>query len=442
MRPAVHLFAPRLARTVRPPWTYVPHVVLAVFGVGYALQTATPLRLNGDVATYLTVAGQVLDGRGFVDAAGPTLYPPGYPALIALVSALGLDVSFALVGVNVVGLAVAVAAAVRVYRDGFGLSARASLAAAALVPASYVVVKHATLVIADVLFLAVATVAVAAMTQAARGGPRAGRALVGAAFAVGVAFALRTTAVALAPALAVAALVLAETSPVVRRRLAALRTRPLAVGAAVTGVLALAAWAFFHTRYGQDAIGVYARWGGAVLLNNVRFKLTEGGEIAFNAPSARWAGLGLPESALLVAGAIAALVVGAGLWTVRGRREAWPAVAYVVAFAAMLLLWPGFDARFWLGVWPVALGAGAVAVQGAPRPVRRVAQAAAAVFVTLGVLALGYSTQISLAGNDFPDRYAGGTLAPAYRAAWADEAPPDTSAVSLRAHGVLVRFGR
>lgn len=417
----------------------MPHVVLAVFGVGYALQTATPLRLNGDVATYLTVAGQALDGRGFADAAGATVYPPGYPALVALVSALGLDVSAVLVGLNGLALAVAVAAAVRVYRDGFGLSERAALATAALVPASYVVVKHATLAMADVLFLAVATVAVAAMTRAAAGGGR--RAIVGAVLAVGVAFALRTTAVALVPTLGVAALVAVGRSTALRQQAAELRAWRAAASGAGLGGLALAAWGLARTEYGQDAASVYARWGGAVLLDNVRFKLVEGGEIALNAPSARWAGLGLPEPALLLAGALAAVVVGAGLWTVRRRREAWPAVAYVLAFAAMLVLWPGFDARFWLGVWPVALGAGAVAVQAAPLPVRRAAQAAAVAFVALGALALGYSTRISLAGDDFPDRYAGGTLAPAYRAAWAGEAPPDTTAVSLRSHRVLVRFG-
>lgn len=369
------------------------------------------------------------------------VYPPGYPLLIALAAWLGLNVSNALVALNVVSVALAAGAAAGLSRYAFGRSEREAWVTAALVPSSYFVVRHTVNLMADVMFMGVATLAVLAMTRATQSAPRPVRALLVSAGLVGLAFLLRTTALALVLPLVVAAGLVWQRH--VEHLVASVRSHPLAWSAGAAVVLAALAgavvWALTATQYGRDAAWVYRTWGSDVLFNNVVWKLTEGGEMMLNAPAGRLEQVGVPTEALVGVGGLGVLVLGASLWTVRSRRPAWPVTAYVLAFVAMLVVWPGSDPRFWLGVWPVALTVVAAAVSEWGRLAVRAAQAWSAVFVAVALVAMALSVRISLSGPDFPERYSG-TIHPIYRAAWTGSPPPDTSALGRRYYHVIARF--
>lgn len=413
-------------------------VVLAVFGAGYALQPATPLRLTWDVATYLTLAGSLLDGRGLADPMVTPVYPPGYPLLVALVARLGLNVSTALVALNVAAVTAATVATSSLSRGAFRQSARASCVVAALVPSSYFVAKYTVSLVADVTFMGVATLAVLALTRAVERPSHAARFLTAAALLIAMAFFLRSSAVALVPALAVtAALVWRKPVTWVADRV---RAHRVAWSIVTLAALALSVgWVLTDTQYGRDARSVYEEWGADVLVNNIRWKLLEGGEIMLNAPEGRLSQRGLPIEVLRITGCLGIILLVASAWSLRQRPVAWPALTYLAAFVAMLVLWPGYDPRFWLGVWPVALATVVAAVSGWNRLAVRVAQAWSAAFVSVALVALVLSVRISLAGPDFPERYSN-TLFPIYRASWTGSPPPDSSILGLRYYHVLSRF--
>jgi hypothetical protein len=115
----------------------------------------------------------------------------------------------------------------------------------------------------------------------------------------------------------------------------------------------------------------------------------------------------------------------------------------VISYALLVLVWPASDARFWLPLVPLALGYAFVAL----RPLLRLRAGAlalggyAAVFVALGIAALGYDTRISYSGARFPDRFGadipGRTLQPTYRVAFGEARPGDAALVNRGALAVL-----
>ena len=446
---------PRMLLLRRSSTAWAPTAGLAAVGPallvgGYALQIATPLRVDIDVVTYLTVAASAADGRGFLDNGHVPVYPPGYPALVAGLEQVGVATSAAFVAVNVVAVVGMVLAAYTMYRRGFGASPARAAGLCALVLASFVPVKYAAMAMADVPFAAAAAVVLALLTGVAArpaGAPLAWGRLAVAVAVLGLALSLRTAGIALVPAVAAAVVAAHRASAAVA--LGRLRARPgRLAGAALAGaaVLAGAGWALLQTGYGRDALAVYARYGGTdVLVHNLGFKAMDWGEIALNAPAGRLGAVGVPGAVVAGAGVLAVVVLGTGLWLGRSRPACWPAAAFLVATAAMLVLWPGRGARFWLPVWPVAVGmVGIVAAQVEGSQAGRVAVRVVAVaFVAIGVAALAFSARISFAGPAFAAVYAGGTtLEPAYAAAAARRPPPDTADwLTIRAYPVLVRYG-
>ena len=79
--------------------------LLLLLAFCYVLQVFSPLRLNNDAIVLLSIGESVAQGGGFFEN-GQTLYPPGYPALLALLIRAGLAHSWAIVGMNVVFLSV------------------------------------------------------------------------------------------------------------------------------------------------------------------------------------------------------------------------------------------------------------------------------------------------------------------------------------------------
>ncbi len=207
-------------------------------------------------------------------------------------------------------------------------------------------------------------------------------------------------------------------------------------------LLAMAGWGsriLLHSGYAQQNV-VTLRGRG--LLGNVFWDLTahakEWGELGVNAPLSK-----LPpllEVPVEIVGLVALLLWAIGLWEKLHRFTALD--CYVLTFACIVLAWPWSDARFWLPLLPVVIG---YVLMGAKRivPTRRLRPAITvycSLFCLLGLVALGFSTRLTFAGDNFPDLYGDGTLRATYRLVFLGESPQRPEDVSQDAVYLLHRY--
>ena len=70
----------------------------------FALQVFSPLRLNTDAISYLSMADSAAHGGGLLDNGQKTVFPPGYPALLSVLLRIGLAHSWSIVALSLVFL--------------------------------------------------------------------------------------------------------------------------------------------------------------------------------------------------------------------------------------------------------------------------------------------------------------------------------------------------
>jgi hypothetical protein len=144
-----------------------------------------------------------------------------------------------------------------------------------------------------------------------------------------------------------------------------------------------------------------------------------------------------------LAGAMTLLLYLIGLWS--RRRSIGSLEVFLIGYSAILLVWPYYGTRFWLPVIPPFLAYAWLGSRELVAKSRLPRTATTAMFVTfvavfllLGTTALVYSTRISFAGQEFPDRYGDGTLTETYRAVLGQ--PHDAVKVDQRALRLLERY--
>ena len=405
--------------------------------IAYLLQLASPLRLWQDGIDHLVVAESVLDGHGFHRDWGSE--PPGYPAMVVLLSALGLAHPAGFIALNLASLALALISAFLICRNAFGFGRWTSTLIVMLTPLSWVVVKHSTLAAGDIPYFGVSMAALAALGAV----QRRGSALLwlAAASLTTAAILIRTIGIALLPAvLWVAWHARTSGMPTLQKPV-----RPggrlknwLGLGCVfvVVGVVIVSV---LKTVYASQIPSVYSRGVLEVVLEGIVANLKELGEIVTNVPASKTPGLLRPTYLGLGLIPVAGLVYG--LWL---RRASLGAVdLYLGGYLFIRCVWPYHDARFWVPVLPLAMGWTVTSVKslGHRWPIRRLIQGYVVAFAFLGVLALAYSTRISFSGSTFPALYGDGTLRPAYEAAFGHAAPPDLSVKNRVALRLLRRFG-
>lgn len=77
-------------------------LVLLVLVAAYFLQVVTPLRLHFDSIVLLSSAETASRGGGFLFHGQPTVFPPGYPALVAALMRLHIAYVWVLISINIV----------------------------------------------------------------------------------------------------------------------------------------------------------------------------------------------------------------------------------------------------------------------------------------------------------------------------------------------------
>lgn len=395
-----------------------------LLAAAYLVQCYSPLRLNLDVIHFVTVAASAADGEGFLFKDTPTYYPIGYAALLSGLERIGLGISWAFVALNCLFIAVGVGASYALYRMHFGYARNAALGLCCLVLLSYVLVKHVTLPMSDVPFLGASLAAVAVIAWAEQYQDRRRWTLLAlGAVLAGGAILIRTAGITLLPALAWACFT--NGSPLqngFRRLIRHRRGRLLTAGAALAAVAALfVVLRRFQEKYVREVFGFYDGLSWQEGLETIVERLVTWGELFANVPESK-----LPAflGALLpFVGFAGLLVLGAGIWARRRRLRS--VEIYFLAYAALMLIWPAFTARFWLAVIPLAMGWVGLAFQrfaGARGAAARFAAPVLALylaaFMLLGAAALAFSTRITFSGSDFPQVYAGGSMERVYQLAF------------------------
>jgi hypothetical protein len=406
--------------------------LVTLFGLSglYLLQTVSPLRLDSDAVDYLSTGAAIADGR----ALPKVLFPPGFPAIISLLDRAGLGSSFFFILFNCVCLGLGLWATWRIFAD-YSLRVRMWSVVATLLVIS--VVKSVAAPLPEAAFFGTSLLSLAAASAAlsSHGGRRL--ALLAASFAVaGVAISIRLVGVALIPALLCACLSAVHE---VRRAGGSSRWPKTAVILLVLALVAVTltlsrtstfAYYVMHPRYWYLMGGLSSPIGGRI------YGMLSGfGQLVINLPLSRFHSLG-PVFAGTGVLALVALVLAR-------KRPAHVDLAdvYLLFYLAILTVWPYDSPRLWMPIAPLIAAHVVSALDRArnSRAVRGLTAAYASWFALTGIVALAYTTRISLSGDDFAQLYGrNGGMA---TAAVETRGPEETQKYNARADTILKRYG-
>ena len=419
---------------------------IALAATAYLVQCFTPLRLTTDAIYYLSIGLSAAEGHGF--RFHDTLvrqWPPGYPAIIAVMRMAGLGNSVFLNLLNVLGM-------------GVGLLALYSIARRRALPGgtfpvvvlafaySYVVVKHTALPLSDLTFFGVTILAVAAAESAARSSGRKSVAWWAAALVLAAATVfIRYAGIAIVMAL------LFESWRATRQR-----SKSFRIGAAAA--LALVVF-FVAAGFGKwtmqpktksatgssvkDAIRVFTEES---MVTTATGHLPDLGQLVLNVPQSRLPAAVRPGVSLVGFMFLACVAFG----IIRSRHWWSPARTVVIFYSVLIYLAPytpgsGSEPRYWLPVFPfmvmelISLLASAA---DRVRPVGHLAvRAYAAYFLATGLFSLAYSDVMTFSQKTFLDSHAVEQNLPEYKLWLLHEQPLPGVAVDADVVHVLRAFG-
>jgi hypothetical protein len=417
---------------------------LVLVSIPYLLSLGSPLRLAPDSVTYLSTAS------GIPLHIPHQVYPPGYPAMLSALGHLGLGTPWAFVGLNLAALAVGLAAAYVLCRRALGLTPMLAALVCLGTLLSHTLSLFSAVPVTEVPYFGVALTCVLVLWVADRRSGRERVALWGLALLMAAAaVSIRVLGLALvAPLLYVAV----GGDRLARLGRALRRGDPAAVAALVGSFVVLIVGALIAIRLTSYSRHIEATWhttGGVTgFLDNLalemRTKIISLGELGSQTNCCVTAGAAMRPAYVALGLVVAGLVVYGWL----ERRRFGPVEAFVLGTAAVILVYAGGVARFWVAVIPFLL---AYAILGALRLARltrfrapRYALALfAAAFAIAGGVWLAQSVRLSLANRQFPSLWARQVDAPvlsSYRLAWGEVRLSDLYYARPAAVAVLRRY--
>ncbi len=419
--------------------------VTALFGLGYLLQIATPLRVNVDSLTYMMMALSGADGLGFLDRGRPAQFPPGYPAWLATLDILGLGSPLWIVLANVLAVfAGCFAAYAALTRSGL-LTSREAVWMVPLTLGSFATIKHVTLPMAESVFFMLAMLfAWATASALQQGGKRERWAFVGLVLALGLT-AWMTRSVGIVLLIPVVGLFVSATDLVNRAGIAIKKHPVQSAALAMVGIAAFGVtwWWILGTEYYATTHRQLNSWGvGTYLGTAFRLTLVELGEIGVNVPASQLGRLPGASSIMLVVSVTLLLLTLVGL--AARRRTFGPLEQLFLAYLALMLVWISVDARFWIPVLPLLFAFAWTGVKTLlPRASKTLGIVYLACFLMVGLGALGYSTRLSLMPDvAFAHQYGEHSFIPGYEAAAGVGSRENLDGMNRRAYDALMRFGR
>lgn len=394
--------------------------VIVAVGLVYLIQAFSPLRLNHDNVELLGLAASVAEGRGFLYYGEPSRFPPGYPAIIAVLDRLGLAASSTFILLNCLFVVLGLVASFKVLRRSLNLQVDASLLCCALSVLSFILTKQIPTPGSDCVFFGLTATALWLLIESEQStATRRWPLLLSAALLCAACVSVRTIGIALIPALIFVT---------IRNR------RAMLIGLSVT-VLAVLLISV-RTTYVSMALEIYDKAGGMSGVGRfVVFHLCELGELVVNVPFTR-----MPETARPLMAGIGLLVLVAVLAGILRHRRSAVSV-FGLSYFLIIFVWSYYDPRFWLPVLPLMFAWIALGIEPwlkIPRA-RLMTAAILAYFLVTGAGTLVYTTRITFGGSRFPEMYGDGTLTPTYRAARGEDAARDR--IIPEALDVLERYG-
>ena len=395
--------------------------VALAFG-SYLLQVVSPLRIEFDSTEYLVLAAWIADGHGIPSGSS---FPPGLPALIAGLDAVGAARSWGIVVMNSAFIGVGVGALMQILRRDLGYRIEGALAVVLACLLAVPMIQYASHPMTEAPFFGMSLVTLA-LASAAYRGRRIGL-LVAASVAVVAAISIRTFGVALVPALLPPLLALAGT-----------RTRKLVLLALGTAIASLAVIILSPVRYVEDATRTWGHDPLGTAADHGRNLLAAVAELAVNVPLdrapdfARWV-YPFVGAALTVAVVVGALAI---------RRRAPVVTVYLASSTALLIAWPLDTPRLLLPIFPLLV----VSVAAAAAPYGDRAQLAVrawmVAFAVVGMVAFAAVTRDSFSGDRFPEVYgtSSKTMQATYRVAWGTAAEVDRTSLLPRTLWALRRY--
>jgi hypothetical protein len=385
--------------------------ILVAFG--YLMHLAGPLKVVDDGPLYLAGATDIAMGSAYRESR----MPRGYPQALATLDMLGLNSSAGIVGLNLVCMAIGLPLICSVIRSEMGLSARSCAVCALLCCFSWVWIYLAPIPVSDMVFFALSSAVLAALSQAKRRPGISAAALIAAAVVLSLAaLFVRTIGAALFAAVAFAVLKMG----VAWSRRAGIG-RPTAVALLLVAVAIVGSIGFV----GRNSVatpGYLQAWQGASSnrWNIPAWRITEIGEMFQNVSARAFPPktnvlpiesvttndlLTRESQAISYVSGFAAIVLI--LFGALRRRKLSSIEVFLACYVGILLVWPFNDVRFWAPVLPLFLAYGWIGLRSVAHSRPAVTRAAACycvVFCIFGAVAMAHSLKASLFDRGHTER--------------------------------------
>ncbi|MGO4883419.1 MAG: hypothetical protein ACLP59_21765 [Bryobacteraceae bacterium] len=315
---------------------------MSLLVTGYLIQVVSPLRLHPDTVVLLSIADSVIHGHGFLSYYGqPTVFPPGYPALVALLQKFGIAHNGVLIGFNFLSTFVGLWAVSNVLMRRIFKSIFPVLNVCLVSASSFVFIKYGTIPLSDAGFFGLAMCSLAVMESLGelKVGQKFWLRMVASWFLAAAALAVRRVGLALIPALLWSFLSHTE----VRQYLKELSRRTKVVIILVVGcVSGITYWIVSQTstlRDRQTVMTGHSLFDTAYQIFN--FRLKELGEMTFNLPY-----VALSPVVQKCVPAIGALLLVLVLVGIVLKRQVTPMLVFFGSYLAIIFVWPYYDLAF------------------------------------------------------------------------------------------------
>jgi len=400
-------------------------LVFFLFTGGYLLQIFSPLRLTTDAIRLLTMAVSAYHGKGYLIGTQPDQFPIVYPFFIKTMLQLHLARSMTFILFNLFWLLVGLAIFHAWYKTQKGMPP--TLLPITFVLSSWITIKHITLPMTDFLYFGVSSLSIFFLWLFwLQTGHRKWLAFSLSILLGYLALNCRSVGLTIFPVIAITAILHKDSAPVIKR-LFTQKWYALTIGSALAALSLLAVYFVRQTdwyalqfarpgSYFQSLIGVSRRNGiGMFFLQNISYRTLEFGSIFMNMPTDKIPRL---RPLLYFVGAVGWAGVLYGAWCLLHVKRLLPWPLYFLSYATLIFMWPYFDARFWLPLFPILVVLFLTAIRDLVnrRPVtHRAFQSYAVLFLIMGFIALLFSTKISLSGRRLGDLYGNERMRITYR---------------------------
>lgn len=415
-------------------------ICMVSISVLYLLQIVSPLRLTSDAIVYLSMAESALGGDGFTYHGLLTHYPPGYPALIALLTYFGIGSSLFFIGLNLIFLTIGHALAFYICIEYYNFGKTTSYIVLLLLLLSFVFILQVPFPLSDLVFYGVSMVALGCLINIDNEKYSWIFALCSISLSI-AAFQIRTIGVALF--LPVSFKVLGNiywSDTYVTLKSA--KSRMVFFIIISSTILISFGIIIINHAYTAEAILKLTQQSGGIIATMVGIwatRIEEIGELIINFPISRITDLFSSFTRAL--GIIGILISGYGIY--RRKDELSSIDYYFIIYVIMLFCWPHEDVRFWLPIMPFSICYAIIAfkVINSSKLLITTARIYFIIFTLSGLLVFAYTTRISLSGSRYPEMIRNKKYYAEYKLVLSNKNVEENIYINKDAVNVLKKYG-